>query len=113
MSKYRQFFSIAPIVNTIVSLPISLGGIGVREGLFQVFLGKLCGVSDAIAVVISSTGYSLTLFWGLVGAGIYVAYRPSEHARLREIRKEIAAVEHSAAETELELEAARIAEKRK
>ncbi len=100
-----EFFSIAPIVNTIVSLPISLGGIGVREGLFQIFLGKLCGVSDAIAVVISSTGYALTLFWGLVGAAIYLAYRPSEHARLREIRREIATVEHTAAEMELAREA--------
>ena len=64
------------------------------------------------AVVISSTGYVLTLFWGLVGAAIYLAYRPSEHARLREMRREVAAVEHSAAETEFELEAARKAERR-
>ena len=107
-----EFFSIAPIVNTIVSLPISVGGVGVREGLFQIFLGKLCGVSDAVAVVISSTGYVLTLFWGLVGAAIYLAYRPSEHVRLREMRREVAAVEHSAAETELILEAARKTGKR-
>ena len=108
-----EFFSIAPIVNTIVSLPISLGGVGVREGLFQIFLGKLCGVSDAVAVVISSTGYVLTLFWGLVGAAIYLAYRPSEHARLREMRQEVAEVEHSVAEMELKLEAEREADRRK
>jgi uncharacterized membrane protein YbhN (UPF0104 family) len=102
-----EFFSIAPIVNTIVSMPISLGGVGVREGLFQIFLGNLCGVNEAVAVVISSTGYVLTLFWGLVGALIYIFYRPSEHARLRDIRQQVAAIEHRIAETELELEAAR------
>ena len=108
-----EFFSIGPIINTIVSLPISLGGIGVREGLFEIFFGNLCGVSQAVAVIISSTGYVLTLFWGLVGAAIYLAYRPSEHARLREMRKEVAAAEHSVAEMELELEVARESEKKK
>ena len=100
-----EFFSIAPIINTIVSLPISLGGIGVRESLFEIFLGDLCGVTQAIAVIISSTGYVLTLFWGLVGAAIYLAYRPSEHARLREMRQEVAAAEHTVAELELAREA--------
>ena len=109
----REFFAITPIVDTLVSLPISIGGIGVREGLFQIFLGNLCGVSEAVAVVISSTGYVLTLFWGLVGAAIYLAYRPSEHARLREMRREVAEVGHSVAEIELALEAAREADRKK
>jgi uncharacterized membrane protein YbhN (UPF0104 family) len=60
-------FAIMPIINTIVSLPISVGGVGVREGLFQVFLGGLTGISNPVAVVISSTGFVLTAFWGLVG----------------------------------------------
>jgi uncharacterized membrane protein YbhN (UPF0104 family) len=102
-----EFFTVAPIVNTLVSLPISIGGVGVREGLFQVFLGNLCQVSEAVAVVISSTGYVLMLFWGLIGAGIYVFYRPSEHARLRQMREEVAAAEHSVAELEMEQEVAR------
>ncbi|HZJ14744.1 MAG TPA: lysylphosphatidylglycerol synthase transmembrane domain-containing protein [Chthoniobacteraceae bacterium] len=102
-----EFFAVTPIVNTLVSLPISLGGVGVREGLFQVFLGNLCDVSEAVAVVISSTGYVLMLLWGLIGAAIYLFYRPSEHARLREMRKEVAAAEHSVAELEIEQEVAR------
>jgi hypothetical protein len=107
-----EFLVIAPIVNTIAGMPISLGGVGVREGLFQVFLGNLCGTSNAVAVLISSTGYVLTLFWGLAGAGIYLSYRPSEHARLREIRENVAQVEHTVAELELDLEAARGREKK-
>lgn len=101
-----ELCSIMPVVNTITAMPISLGGVGIREGLFQIFLGQLCGVPEAVAVVISSTGYLLTMFWGLVGGAIYLAYRPSEHARLREIREKVAATEHEIAEEERALEIA-------
>ena len=85
-------------------MPISLGGVGVREGLFQVFLSNLFQVSEAVAVVVSSTGYLLTLGWGLVGGFLYILYRPSEHAKLREITAEITAFEHEIAEQEIEAE---------
>lgn len=98
--------AILPIVNTITAMPISLGGIGVREGLFEVFLGQLSGVKPAVAVMISSVGYFLTLGWGLVGGVIYMFYRPSEHARLGEIEAEVRAFEHSVAEEEIAHEAA-------
>jgi hypothetical protein len=78
----------------------------VREGLFEVFLGQLCHVSAAVAVMISSVGYFLTLGWGLIGGVIYMFYRPSEHARLREIQAEVRAFEHSVAEEEIAHEAA-------
>lgn len=101
-----DFSAIMPIVNTITAMPISLGGIGVREGLFQIFLSKLCGVGEALAVMISSVGYLLTLGWGLVGGVIYLFYRPSEHARLREIKAEVSDIEHTVAEEEIALETA-------
>ena len=84
---------------------INTGMFFIEVFCFYAFLGNLCGVSQAIAVIISSTGYVLTLFWGLVGAAIYLAYRPSEHARLSEMRQEVAAAEHTAAELELAREA--------
>ena len=102
-----ELTAIMPVVNTIAAMPISLGGLGVREGLFQVFLGQLCGVTEAVAVVISSTGYLLTLVWGVFGGVIYLLYRPSEHARLSEIRAEVAKVEHTVAEEEIALETKR------
>jgi hypothetical protein len=103
---FDELCTIMPIVNTITGMPISIGGIGVREGLFQIFLGELAGIPAAIAVVISSTGYLLTLFWGVVGGLIYLFYRPSEHARLRQIKAEVAAFEHSVAEHEIASERA-------
>jgi len=95
-----------PIINTITSLPISVGGLGVREKLFQIFLGDLCGVSDAVAAIMSTTGYALNLVWGLLGGLLYLFYRPSEHARLREMRSEVATLEHAVAEEEIALETA-------
>lgn len=101
-----ELVTIMPIVNTLASMPVSLGGIGVREGLFQVFLGNLCHVTPAISVTISSLGYLLTLCWGVIGGVIYIFYRPSQHLRFREIRADVRAAEHAVAEEEIALEAA-------
>jgi uncharacterized membrane protein YbhN (UPF0104 family) len=101
-----DLIAVMPVVNTIAAMPISLGGIGIREGLFQIFLGQLCGVSEAVAVLVSSTGYLLTLVWGIVGGVMYLLYRPSEHARLRDIRAAVAKAEHTIAEEELASETA-------
>jgi len=99
-----QFMAIMPIIGTITSLPISLGGVGWREMLFETFFGGLCAASAGVAVAISSAGFLLLLAWGLVGALIYTCYRPSEHARLREMRTEVRAMEHELAEEEVALE---------
>jgi uncharacterized protein (TIRG00374 family) len=104
MPTFGEMCSIMPIVNTLSAMPISLGGLGVREGLFQIFLNRLCGVRESDAVLISSTGYFLTFFWGLIGGAIYFLYRPTVHARLRDIRTEVAALEHTVAEEEVAME---------
>src|SRR6267154_1236414 len=95
---YGELCVIMPVVNTLSAMPISLGGLGVREGLVQVFLNRLCGVRETDAVLISSTGYFLPFCWGLIGGGLYLFYRPSDHPRLREITSEIEALEHTVAE---------------
>ena len=65
-----------PIVNTIVSLPISLSGVGVREGLFKTLLQDLCGVGEKQSVPISIIGFLCTvIFYGLVGWIVYLFYR--------------------------------------
>ena len=84
---FGEICAIMPIINTLTAIPISLGGLGVRESLFTTFFGQLCGVSDAVAVISASTGYLLTLAWGVIGGVVYLFYRPSEHARMREMRE--------------------------
>ena len=103
---FAELCAIMPIICTITSLPISVGGLGVREKLFQVFLGDLCGVSDAVAAIMSTTGYGLNLVWGLLGGLLYLFYRPSEHARMREMRAAVSTLEHTVAEQEIALETA-------
>ena len=42
----------------------------------------------------------------MIGGGFYLLYRPTDHARLRDIKSEVAALEHTVAEEEVALEAA-------
>jgi len=99
-----KFYAIMPIIGTITSLPISIGGVGWREKLFEDFLGGLLATSAGVAVAISSMGYLMTLAWGLIGGVVYMCYRPSEHARIRTIRAEVRELEHEIAEEEIALE---------
>lgn len=92
--------SIMPIINTLAALPISVGGTGPREGMFQTLLNQLCGLSEGTGVAISLTGFVLILFWGVIGGVIYLFYRPSEHAKISVIEHEVHAIEHQIAESE-------------
>lgn len=70
---------ILPIVNTIIALPISVSGVGVRENLFVRLLGDLCGVGKGQAVSISIVGFaSSVIFYGLLGGIFYLFYRSSD-----------------------------------
>jgi glycosyltransferase 2 family protein len=88
--------SVIPIVNTISSLPISLAGIGVREGLFALMLNSMYGTPKELATLISLTGFSLAVVWGLIGGIIYLTYRPGDggSASLGEMESQIDEVEH-------------------
>ena len=101
---FSQLCVIMPLINTITALPISLGGVGVRETLFVVLLNRLVGVDGGVAVLISFTGFLMTAAWGVAGGLLYLGYRPSEHARLAQINKEVAELEHHVAEDEMALE---------
>lgn len=72
-----DMFSIMPIVTVATSLPITLSGIGVREGLFKDLLGDLTGTPGEVAVVISLAGFLAYIVWSLVGAAMYVMQRPA------------------------------------
>jgi len=88
-----DIFSVLPIINTITALPISLSGVGLREQLFYELFHTLFGTSESIAVMISITGFMLTVFWGIVGGLVYLAYRPSGGLHLKEVEAEVDAVE--------------------
>jgi uncharacterized protein (TIRG00374 family) len=67
-----DMLSIMPLVNTVTALPISFGGVGVRETLFQELLGNLAHVPAAISAVTASLGFVIQASWGLLGAAVYL-----------------------------------------
>lgn len=70
-----QFLALMPAVDLISGLPVSLGGLGVREGLFVFLLGNLASVSGPLAVSISLGGYLMSALWGIPGAFYWAVHR--------------------------------------
>ncbi|HEY5792314.1 MAG TPA: lysylphosphatidylglycerol synthase transmembrane domain-containing protein [Chthoniobacterales bacterium] len=89
-------FSVLPITQTIASLPISFGGLGVREEAFQQLLGTLYHTPIDKAALISLGGYSMALIWGLAGGAVYLTYRTSQGGKvsLHAARQEAETLEH-------------------
>jgi len=52
----------------MTALPISIGGVGVRETLFQELLGTLAQVPPALAALTASLGFLVQASWSLLGA---------------------------------------------
>jgi hypothetical protein len=98
---FGAMLTVMPIILTLASLPLSVGGTGPREWLFVVLLGPLCGVSLPEATALSLTGFMLTAAWGMIGGLIYLLYRPSQHAKMREVEREVFEMEHEIFEGEL------------
>jgi len=67
-----DFISIMPLVNSITGVPISFGGVGLRETLFQKLLGNLAGMPLAPAALGASLGYALQASWGILGGLAYL-----------------------------------------
>jgi glycosyltransferase 2 family protein len=61
-----------PVVAIAQVLPLSLNGLGIREGAFVLFLGPL-GVSAGQAVAVGLIVYALTLAVSLLGAPVFAA----------------------------------------
>jgi hypothetical protein len=98
-----DFFAIMPVERTISSLPISVAGVGLREKIFLIMLHGLCGVPEAVAVLIGSMSFLVMLFCCAPGGIVYFFYKPSGqagHVRLSEMRKEVATLEHEITESE-------------
>ncbi len=92
----EELYSAIPVIETVASLPITPGGLGTREKLFDDMLTNLCvdrngeGLEDGVAASISMLGYVCIAFWGVIGGIFYLFYRPSKQQRA-EIRSETTA----------------------
>jgi hypothetical protein len=63
-------------VTTIISLPITPGGLGFRESLFEILMSDLAKVPGEVGILISLLGFSFFLLFGLVGGICYLFYSP-------------------------------------
>jgi glycosyltransferase 2 family protein len=70
-----DFMSIMPLVNSITGVPISFGGVGLRETLFQKLLGDLAGMPLAPAALAASLGFAIQASWGILG-GLAFLFMP-------------------------------------
>ena len=77
------FFLFVPLVAVIVSLPISLNGIGVREGAGIVLFG-LVGVSRAQAFSLQFTTYLVAVAISLIGGMIVLLRLPMRRTETRQ-----------------------------
>ena len=68
--------TIMPIVTSIISLPITPGGLGFREQLFEILLGDLVKVPGQVGILISLLGFSFFVLFGLIGGICYLFYSP-------------------------------------
>jgi len=65
------FFVFLPIIGAVTLLPISIGGLGVRDALTIFFFAK-AGVNKDLALAISLLNFFFILFYAGVGGLIYV-----------------------------------------
>lgn len=71
---FAFYLFVIPLVYLATVLPISLGGIGVREGVLVWFL-SIAGVSASEAVLLAFLVYLNRVLVGTIGGGIQALYR--------------------------------------
>jgi len=79
-------FVIVPIVICISAIPVTLGGLGVRENLYVFMLASpAINVPGTSALSLSLLAYAGSLFWSLVGGLVYLMYKEKHHLQEREL----------------------------
>lgn len=68
---FIYFLIFLPIIGAVTLLPIAIGGLGLREGLFVVYFAK-AGVVKQLALAMSLLSFSFVVFYGAIGGLIYV-----------------------------------------
>lgn len=77
---FSTFVLLVPIVTILSLMPISIGGLGVKEGLFVVLFTQL-GVPQASAFLTSAVGTALYLLFVLLGGVVFLMRkRPEQEA---------------------------------
>jgi uncharacterized protein (TIRG00374 family) len=90
---YMQMLVILTVVICVISLPISIGGHGVREGIFVVMFATFrvssedpqLGDGQETAILFSLLFFAVPLIWSLIGGIVYLSFHHDyERAVLRD-----------------------------
>jgi len=74
------FLLLIPAVLTAQMIPLTLGGLGVREGAAASLLPG-AGIHPQVAVLVALASYAASLVWSAAGGLIFVALGEHHHAR--------------------------------
>lgn len=74
--RMRDYFTVFPVITVLSSLPLTPGGLGIREGLFVELLNTL-GVAAVKALPLSLLTYLGGLIWSLLGGLVFLGYSSS------------------------------------
>jgi uncharacterized membrane protein YbhN (UPF0104 family) len=66
-------FIFGPLVNILAAIPVSLNGLGVREGGYVFFLSHI-GIAREAAVGFALTWFAVVMLAGLVGGVVYLVH---------------------------------------
>lgn len=78
--RFSEVFTVMPIVDTLILLPVTLYGIGLRETLFEQLLGGLFGVPLGAATLASLGGFGLQALVAILG-GLMIPFTTPPTAR--------------------------------
>ena len=74
------FFLAVPVITIVSMFPLTVGGLGVREGAMVIFFSQY-GVSAANAISLSLLSYSVSLIAGGLGGMLYPFYSKGPRVR--------------------------------
>ncbi len=69
------FFFIIPFIAIVSSLPISIGGIGIRESIGMILFSNIAGIQNDIAVSIEFLAYLVAIITSFPGGIIFIMRR--------------------------------------
>lgn len=64
-----------PVIDGLSAIPVSIGGIGIRENLFMMLMPALAEVSRETARNASLAGFGCNVLWALLGAAFFLKKR--------------------------------------
>jgi uncharacterized membrane protein YbhN (UPF0104 family) len=87
---FLDYLSLAPLVGLISAIPVTPGGLGIREGA-SIHLWAIMGVPSGKAFLLAFLPYLFLVLWGLPGGVLFLFHRSGTGMPLRKELEEASA----------------------